>query len=251
MNITKYLRMLVVLMTVTLCFGLWSPQPASAQIKLKVEFYDFKVKEVGGTYVILKFKSRHPVIPSVAISEKHVLIKPGGKSVVFANPQSEIAASAFGLLAGYRESHEYILKDIKPGTKYYVGIIGYRKSGTVYLPLLGNSFTTLKRKVGFQFTKIEMIDDSDDLSDGEFKFGFFVYDYMASGSPPPMVSLYTPPLSQGAAAEHVIGSGDDRDITLIENLFTEKMHFKIEATAVDDDEDGLSFWESFAIFLGK
>ncbi len=256
MNLTKYFKMLTIFLTVILCLGLWNPQPASAQpqlrLKLKPEFYDIEVKNVGGTYVILTFKSRHTVIPLVAMGEtlEQVKIKSDEGTIVFLHPENMTASSITSFLGGYKTNHQIIEKNLKPDTKYYFSFIGRREDDKPVLPLVGKTFTTLKRQVGFQFNTIEMIDDSDDLSDGEFKFGFFVYNMYASGSPPPLVNLQTPPLSQGAGAEHSIGSGENLNINLIENLSTDLRYFKIEATAIDDDDDGLGFWESFGILLG-
>jgi hypothetical protein len=163
-------------------------KPKPIKIKIKGEFYDVAVKELGGTFVVLQFKSHHHVVPAAVTSQEKLTIKPGGKE--FANPQSEIESSSFSLLSGEKTQHEIALKNLKPDTIYYVGIIGHRKGGNVYFPLINKKIHTLKRSLDINFKRIEMVDDSDDLSDGEFKFGLFAYDGTTS-YPPRLYWIYS------------------------------------------------------------
>jgi hypothetical protein len=216
-------------------------------IKIKSEFYDIAVKERGGTFVVLQFKSYHPVVPAAVASQEKLTIKPGGKE--FATPQSEIKSSSFPLLSGERTEHEIALKDLNPDTIYYVGIIGYRKGGNVYFPLVNKEIRTLKRSLDINFTQLEMIDDSDDLSDGEFKFGFFAFDGTTSYPPPPLLDIQYPAIwistqgLQGALGSalkfHIsVGSGENKAILSATGtiVFSGDV-LALAATGMDDDGD--------------
>jgi hypothetical protein len=208
--------------------------------KLQLEFYDFAVEQRGGTFAVLRFRSRHPVVPAVAASQQKLTIKPGGKE--FGNPAADIESLSFPVLAPENTRHRVTLENLKPGTDYFLGIIGHRKSGETYLPVLNVKLTTLTRRLKIVFERIEVIDDSDDLSDGEFLFGFFAYDGEVPGDPPPLAELQYPRHYFAPVANLVpairIGSGESRAIPegpAMSFLFA-KRELKLEATGLDDDD---------------
>ncbi|MEE8262614.1 MAG: hypothetical protein V3R83_09155 [Gammaproteobacteria bacterium] len=222
--------------------ALAQPKP----LKIKGEFYKVKVKHRGGTYVTLAFFSHHPVVPAVHASQKRLTIKKGGKE--FANPQSEIESSTFNLLSQETKIHLVTLKDLKPDTQYFVGIIGHRKQGVVWLPIINKKTHTLKRRLDITFTKIEMIDDSDDLSDGEFKFGFFAYDGTTSSPTSPLLDIQYPAIwleKQGLESllgpplhfQLTIGTGENKNIQFaLGKIIFNKDKLKLTATGMDDDD---------------
>lgn len=218
------------------------PVGAQPLPKLQLEFYDFAVEKTGGTFATLRFKSHNPVVPAVAASQRALTIKPGGKD--FANPASEIESLSFSALAPETTRHRVTLENLRPGTNYFLGIIGHRKSGTTRLPVLNVKLTTLHRRLKIVFERIEVIDDSDDLSDGEFLFGFFAYDGEVPGDTPPLAELQYPRHYFAPIASLVpmmrFGSGESRTIPegpAMSFLFA-KRELKLEATGLDDDNGG-------------
>ncbi|HEY7601389.1 MAG TPA: hypothetical protein VIB60_02680 [Methylomirabilota bacterium] len=210
--------------------------------KLPLELYDFAVEKTGGTFAILRFRSYNPVVPAVAASQRKLTIKPGGKE--FGNPAAEIESLSFPVLASETTRHRVTLENLRPGTDYFLGIIGHRKSGETRLPVLNIKLTTLHRTLKVVFERIEVIDDSDDLSDGEFLFGFFAYDGEVPGDPPPLGELQYPRHYFAPITDLVrkikIGSGESRTIPegpAMSFLFA-KRDLKLEATGLDDDNGG-------------
>lgn len=209
--------------------------------KLTFEFYDLAVEQRGGTFAVLQFKSRHPVVPLVAASQQPLAISPGGKE--FANPPADIESTSFSILAPETTKHRVALRNLKPNTEYFVGIIGHRKSGPADLPVLNvPRFTTKQRRVSITFERIEMIDDSDDLSDGEFIFGFFAYDGTPSFNTPPLAELQYPrdyfALVSSLVRRMMFGSGESRSIPAgpSMSILFNKDRLKLEATGVDNDD---------------
>jgi len=82
-----------------------------------------------------------------------------------------------------------------------------------------------------KFDKIKMIDDSDDLSEGEFRFGFFVNDDIA----PNNVTLQYPPVS----GEVGIASGETEE-PLNRNAHVwpyDANSVSLKVNAVENDDD--------------
>ncbi len=210
--------------------------------KLPLEFYDFAVEKVGGTFAILRFRSHNAVVPAVAASQRTLTIKPGGKE--FGNPAAGIESLSFPFLSPETTRHRVTLENLRPGTNYFLGIIGHRKSGETRLPVLNIKLTTLYRRRKVVFDRIEVIDDSDDLSDGEFLFGFFAYDGEVPGDTPPLAELQYPrhyyaPIA-GLVPMVKIGSGESRTIPdgpAMSFLFA-KRELNLEATGLDNDNGG-------------
>ena len=78
--------------------------------------------------------------------------------------------------SGLDTVHKLEIGGLTPNTTYYLTVIG---SGTPEAQLLMPGyikFKTQSPQIDVTFQTIEMIDDSDDLSTGEFHFGFFVND---------------------------------------------------------------------------
>jgi len=58
-------------------------------------------------------------------------------------------------LAGF---HFPLLKNLRPGSEHFLGIIGLRKQGEAGLPLLNRKFATKVRVLEVNFEKIKMIE---------------------------------------------------------------------------------------------
>ncbi|MCH7753578.1 fibronectin type III domain-containing protein [candidate division KSB1 bacterium] len=134
------------------------------------------------TYAILSFTSDKPCVPLVAVSETYLMaeLKNGGWKIL---DSKDIEASVWPLLSGHRTNHKVVVKNLKPDTTYHVRIIGtgngdFHDDAVALVPGYGK-FKTQTPKLTVRFEKIEMIDDSDDLSSGEFQFNFFLNDQYA------------------------------------------------------------------------
>ena len=87
---------------------------------------------------------------------------------------------------------------------------------------------TKRRRLDVHFGTILMNDDSDDLSDGEFKFGFFV----DNNNKPQGKPLRFP----GDGSEISIGTGKTKTIDVNATVFDSDF-VTLAATGVDDDDD--------------
>ncbi|NNE93476.1 MAG: hypothetical protein HKN23_17660 [Verrucomicrobiales bacterium] len=151
---------------------------------------------------------------------------------------------SFALLSTPTKKHEVLIENLKPGTKYFVSVIGLRKdNGPIFFPLMNKKFTTRDRKLDIRFTKIEMLDDSDDLSPGEFRFGFFGYDGK-------LAKLINPdPIFNLKYGEVSIGSDDNLKINLAHTMTFNKESLRLDVTGAEDDDDTLTSAEKIAVFL--
>ena len=94
-----------------------------------------------------------------------------------------------------------------------------------------------KKVIYVQFQQIHMLDDSDDLSDGEFKFYFFVNDKLVTGQP---VTIDIPFLGKKTVVPNhifkLIGTGQTATIDWMG--YAERVNeVKISVSGIDDDDD--------------
>lgn len=78
--------------------------------------------------------------------------------------------------------HEANLINLEPDTDYHFVISGHDKATGWWWKQKGK-FHTLRRAVSITFEKIKVIDDNDDLSDGDFAFGFFINGNISPNGP--------------------------------------------------------------------
>ena len=118
-----------------------------------------------GTYAELAFTTMTPTIPIVEASTK----APGAGPAFGAG---DVQSSALPLLAGYRKDHRVRLDNLRPGVRYYYVIRVKDQKGNVARKT--SYFATLKRRLTLVFQEIYIKDDSDELSEGDLEFGFYL-----------------------------------------------------------------------------
>jgi hypothetical protein len=133
------------------------------------------IKEVDvtprGHSVRIRFKTVRTSLPIVQLS------KTAPKKVVPIN-DDDIPAFADGVeitshFAGTGTSHETTFTDLDPNTEHFFVIAATDKATGLWFKV-GGKFRTLKRRVAVTFSKVKIVDDSDDLSPGDLVFGFFM-----------------------------------------------------------------------------
>ncbi|MCH7725808.1 MAG: hypothetical protein IH991_04905 [Planctomycetes bacterium] len=159
------------------------PQPEPPKKNKKYDFNfkgftDFKVVELGGTYAVFGFLSDSPTKKHIFLSQQPLSAKLSNGKWSVTNT-SKIERSTLHVLNGIqtshlvKSSHLALAKNLRPDTTYHVLIIPYGTEKTDLFFFTGN-FKTRIPKLEVHFQKIEMHDDSDDLSSGEFRFEFFL-----------------------------------------------------------------------------
>jgi hypothetical protein len=213
------------------------------KIKLNIAgFPNLKITP-HGTFADVSFTSTNPVIPIVVAGfGKPTKKTPTGPDFSAA---ADIRSTAFPLLAGPQKSHSVRLDNLVPDTTFWLVIKGKDHLNHV------KSFKTLRRRLDVHFGQIHVIDDSDDLSPGDFKFGFYVNEDNA----PNGKSLLHP--KSGVAS---LSTGDVSNIDVNATVFGGDI-VKVKATGVDNDDDpdiivtldthGAGFWPPTSPDLGN
>jgi hypothetical protein len=187
-----------------------------------------------GTFATVTFDSALPVVPIVVAGfNKPTKKTPTGPD--FQSP-SDIRSTAFPLLAGLQTSHEVELIDLVPDTEFWVVVKGKNHFNRI------KSFKTRRRRLDVDFQEIHVIDDSDDLSPGDFWFGFYVN---GKNAPNGKALLYP------KSGPKSISSGEKKTIPVEATVFGGDS-VKLKVTAVDNDDDpdlivmldttGTGFW---------
>lgn len=192
---------------------------------LEEQFYDLTVSQVGGTFATLRFKSKDPCIPFVAVGEIPLTPVFAKGSWEVSQPK-HIVRSVFPLMTGPRTVHEVTVTNLRPGRDHWVAILPKGKQITKQRLPATTKLTTLHRRVHVAFEQIEMIDDSDDLSDGEFEFDFLV------------LSKQTVVSRKDRAVRASIGSGASKAISVILDAAFDDDEIRLGVTGVDSDGDG-------------
>jgi hypothetical protein len=181
-------------------------------------FYNFKITPFG-TFVRVKFNSTHPVIPVVSVGRGKPTVKTS-TGVDF--DKTQLVSATFPLLAGPRTEHDVIVGPLPPNSELFVL---FRGKDLLYSM---RKFRTKRRRLDVHFGTILMNDDSDDLSDGDLKFGFFV----DNNNKPQGKSLRFP----GDGSEISIGTGKTKTIDVNATVFDSDF-VTLAATGVDNDDD--------------
>ena len=196
-----------------------------------------------GTFATVSFKSTNPVVPIVLAG----FSKPTKKTATGLDFQkaTDIRSTAFPLLAGLQTSHEVELTDLVPDLEFWMVIKGKDHINAV------TKFKTRRRRIDVDFQKIHVIDDSDDLSGGDFWFGFYVND---DNAPNGKALLYP---KKGPKS---ISSGETKTIPVEATVFGGNT-VKLKVTGVDNDDDpdlivtldttGSGFWPPKSPDLGN
>ena len=198
--------------------------------------------EIGGTYFRLTFASAIPCFPFATLGTKEI----GYKFYAYepANPKlpdlpvkglfgpkypknQKFIEFPIGILdppIKKRMIHEVLFTGLKPGTKYYGMVFQYTDPGYENLQPLVFEFHTLQRLPVVKFTKIHVIEDSDDFGEGEFRFTMMAT-YQFNGN---KFEKRTPDLHKD------MSSGESWSIGPSLDLFGAKS-FKLYAAAHEED----------------
>jgi hypothetical protein len=193
--------------------------PMAPKIKLSFPGFGNIVPTPSGTFVNVTFKSTNPVLPAVSVGfGKPKMHTPTGLDF----EENQLIATTIPLLMGVRPDHDVIVQPLPPNSDLYLVIKGKDHINAV------KKFKTKRRRLDVHFGKILMNDDSDDLSDGDFKFGFFV----DNNNAPQGTSLRFP----GNGSEISIGTGKTKTIDVNATVF-DADSLSLSATGVDNDDD--------------
>ena len=215
--------------------------------KINLDLLAFPIKKIDprGTFANVEFDSTKPVVPIVVAGwSKPTKKTPTGLDFGAA---ADIRSTAFPLLAGPQTSHKVRLDNLVPDTDFWVVIKGKASSGSTLSVNGVKMFHTRRRRIDVHFGQIHVIDDSDDLSPGDFKFGFYI-----NGDQKKL--LYP---SSGTKS---LSSGDIRAIDVNATVFDGDV-VTIKVTGVDNDDDpdviatldthGAGFWPPTSPDLGS
>jgi hypothetical protein len=189
------------------------------KIKLKLPGFPGLDIDEHGTFANVSFKSTNPVVPIVVCGfNKPTKKTPTGLDFA---ATADIRSTAFPLLAGLQTSHMVRLDNLVPDQEFWLVIKGKDHLNRI------KPFKTLRRRLDVNFFQIRVIDDSDDLSPGDFKFGFYVNEDNA----PNGKSLLHP-----KSGTKSISTGAIRAIDVNATVFGGDV-VKVKATGVDNDDD--------------
>jgi hypothetical protein len=200
-------------------------------VKLHLSFIDNIEPEPHGMSAKIKFTTDSSSLPVVMVSNKPPApFPPASKQDVQVFNQNDLISSNF---AQTGTVHEAILTDLQPDTEFHYVISAFDKSSGYWWKVKGK-FRTLRRSVNVTFEKIKVVDDSDDLSDGDLLFGFFV-----NGKNAPNGS----PLTVGAH----LGTSESKTINISASLLNVPASLQLKAIGYDDDEDEIIPYGIFII----
>lgn len=149
-----------------------------------------------GTFADFSFVTLQPQLASLQVSAVAPKKQADG-TYTFDN----LPVDGFALTPA-KTLHQAQILDLQPNTTYHF-IINAGKGAVGGESQWASTFTTLKRQVTVHYTKINVIDDSDDLGNGELFFAFFINGWLMDFQG---VSL-TYPLG-GGGANVSVGSGE-------------------------------------------
>jgi hypothetical protein len=185
-------------------------------------------------FVKFTFTTPRPSLPIIAISTKAPKApfdKFTAKGATTYSPYttSEIVSANF---AQYGTNHASELRNLQPNTTYHYvieasdkGVGTYRETGT-FTTLKRKEVVTLKRKVVVTFSSIKVTDDSDDLSQGDLAFGFFINGQNNVGGK----------MSFPSSGQIGWPTGDTKNINLTRTLTNAPAKLTLKVTGFDDDE---------------
>ncbi len=191
--------------------------------KIKLSgFSNFDITPFG-TFVRVRFNSTYPVVPVVSVG----LGKPTKKTATGLDfEKTQLVSATFPLFAGPQTVHEVIVTPIPPNSELFLLFKGKDHLYSI------RKFRSKRRRLDVHFGTILMNDDSDDLGDGEFKFGFFV----DNNNKPQGKSLRFP----GDGSEISIGTGKTKTIDVNATVFDSDF-VTLSTTGVDNDDDPSPF----------
>ena len=145
---------------------------------LKPRYRNVRVTKRRGTYAELKFETNFKTSPYVMLSESEP--RNNTQSSTLSNPNEPAfndgdVIFATMLVSQRGKSHTIRFNDLQPNTTYHYAIVSQvDKNGSVSYKRYYGTFTTLQRVVTLDFYQINMINDSDYDSEGDFHFSFYI-----------------------------------------------------------------------------
>jgi hypothetical protein len=143
-----------------------------APLVLKPRFIQNVNPDPHGTFATISFTTKNTSLPVVLVSTKKPLSFPSvsTKDEKMWSQPSDIVYSTF---AQTGTTHQAQLNKLTPGTLFHYVISAHDKKSGLWFKTSG-TFKTFRRKVTVNFRKLWITDDSDDLSAGDLRFGFYI-----------------------------------------------------------------------------
>jgi hypothetical protein len=146
-----------------------------ASVSVTTKYYPF-IGDIDpdphGTFAKINFTTKESSLPVVSVSTKKPLSFPlvSTKDENMWDPQPSDIVSNFAQIG---TKHHPQLNKLKPGTLYHYVISAHDKKSGQWFKTRG-TFKTLNRAITVKFKKLWITDDSDDLSAGDLRFGFYI-----------------------------------------------------------------------------
>ncbi len=156
------------------------PQPDP---KIDLGFISKISADPSGYSAKISYATDSPAIPVVLVSQKKPIAFPvlsADQPKVFET--QDVEGVSFNLGDGPQTSHTNRLINLDPATTYHY-VISAENKVTGYWQTETGMFKTLQRNVSVTYSQIQVVDDSDDLSAGDFAFTFFMNGGGPSGWP--------------------------------------------------------------------
>jgi hypothetical protein len=218
-------------------------QPNVEQLLKRLPIEVFKeTSDIGGTYLHLNYKLTAPV-QSWAVLAKEPIV-----GLVETENGFDSLTEIIDAMPAGPDAHEVAFFNLEPDTKYYYAILpqimnGYGEAGVVQHH---RTFTTKKRDVTIELYRVDVLDDSDDLSDGDLRFAFQLasenYAIGTVNDPIDLLGAASYPASEGFT---VIGSDESKDLEIFFSAHDVGDAVKLALSCVDDDDDSseVEFWK--------
>ena len=194
-----------------------------ASVSVTAKHYPFidNIKpDPNGTFAKITFDTKEGSLPVVSVSTEKPLNFPvvSTKDEKMWSKPTDIAYSNF---AQTGTQHWAQLNKLKPGTLYHYVISAHDKTSGQWFKMPG-FFKTFRRMVTVNFRKLWITDDSDDLSAGDLRFGFYI-----NGQP---VAKY--PSGSGYAS---LDTNDQKTINRSVGFIPAPATLTLKATGFDND----------------
>ncbi len=190
--------------------------------KIDLGFISKISSDPSGYSAKISYTTDSPTIPVVLVSQKKPLAFPvlsADQPKVFET--QDVEGVSFNLVDGPQTSHTNKLINLDPGTTYHY-VISAENKVTGYWQTESGTFKTLQRNVSVTYSQIQVLDDSDDLSAGDFAFTFFINGGGPSGWPKTIFSS--------------AGTGSFKVVNLTGTVTNAPPTLNLKLVGYDDDE---------------
>lgn len=187
---------------------------------IPIPFIENVDEDEHGMFARITFTTVSSSLPVVMVSDKPPLsFNPVSKEDEQVFNQSDLISSNF---AQTGTIHEAILPDLESGKEFHYVISAHDNSNDQWYKVKGK-FRTLQRAIAVKFEKIKVVDDSDELGDGDLSFGFFV-----NGKNKPNVVPLT-------VEESELETGESKTINMTATLSGIPATLQLKVIGYDDD----------------